>query len=733
MKNIRKTLSHLLLLGLTVGCGFFAFSQKLDGFTANYAEGEQQAESQKRVYTAADFAGEEEANSEELAASIVQSTTTDSSQSLNISFRSKTLVGFKTGRGNYIVTITDPNFTGEPSSPVPEGYDKYDEDSGLPILEGVVSFVIGGGQNKEVCLPSTLTQAETFVIKVTGIEANCVTVNGEEYNGKNKWVDVTTVNGQEIKNPRITSIYIPNTIEHVAKNAFTGVPADVTIAYEDDSLPAGVFEDGWTDAANITYGTYKTKALKKANVGGTVEDMEDALGRPINFVLGCEPADELVDRLVAIDKENHISDELNLTDEQLREMYVKKCDRPLVIQYDKIKNGNRETIYEALPLTNTVGNSYDSVGKISSLVYSRLLGYKLGEGESIDDDSIIFHNIMKASNDSVIDTSKTYWVKPVIGYNEKQDLSHLVTFKSTGSSTFAGFSMFTLSMDKNLSITSDKYPEPHSLYLDVKQDLYEQNKLQIQKGNTVIRYSLYNLYLSSYHFIYEGSNGELKDITVPISTVISYQTLEHNKGNKVSILLENKKVAPDFSAEKVRTFELVNITIQMDLFATSDSGSTSVLGKSAISYKFAYITVRNDAKETVFNYNIFLIIFFVAYAALFAAGAFALYKVMKEKYKNDEFRRVDDKKYVKKALIYGAGSLLIVAAIVFIAMRVGGFANTIVVFNPTDPLLIIFSIVGMIVAGYFIVQAIKAIKVGRERRKAIRLKLNEDVDDDGTK
>ena len=706
MKNIRKTLSHLLLLGLTVGCGFFAFSQKLDGFTANYAEGEQQAESQKRVYTASDFAGEEEASSEELTASIVQSTTTDSSQSLNISFRSKTLVGFKTGRGNYIVTITDPNFTGEPSSPVPEGYDKYDEDSGLPILEGVVSFVIGGGQNKEVCLPSTLTQAETFVIKVTGIEANCVTANGEEYNGKNKWVDVTVVEGKEIKNPRITSIYIPNTIEHVAKNAFTGVPADVTIAYEDESLPEGVFEDGWTDAATITYGTYKTKSLKKANVGGTADDLVDELGRPISFVLGCK-------------KDNKNTGE--------------EYDRPLVIQYDKVTNGQRETIYEALPLTNTVGNSYDSVGKISSLVYSRLLGYKLGPGESIDDESIIFHNIMKASNDSVIDTSKTYWIKPVIGYSEKQDLSHLVTFKSTGSSTFAGFSMFTLSMDKNLSITSDKYPEPHSLYLDVKQDLYEQNKLQIEKGNTVIRYSLYNLYLSSYHFIYEGSNGELKDITVPISTVISYQTLDHDKGNKVSILLENKKVAPDFSAEKVRTFELVNITIQMDLFATSSSGSTTVLGKSAISYKFAYITVRNDVKETVFNYNIFLVIFFVAYIALFAVAAFVLYKVLKEKYKNDEFRRVNDKKYVKKALLYGAGSTLIVAAIVFIAMRVGGFANTIVVFNPTDPLLIIFSIVGMIVGGYFIVQAIKAIKVGRERRKAIRLRLNEDVEDDGTK
>lgn len=700
MKNIRKTVSRLVLLGLTAGCGFFALSQINGGMRANYAESERSVVSPKAKYTAADFADEEEVNSEELAASIVQSTTTSTSQSLNISFRSKTLVGFKTARGNYIVTITDANFTGDVNAPVSEDYDKLDEESGLPVLEGAVSFVTGGGQNKEVFLPSTLTREGSFVIKVTTIESNCVTSTGEEYNGKNTWKD-------EYDALRITGIYIPETIEHVAANAFTGVPAEgVTIGYEGSALPANVFAANWTDAANVQLSTYKTKSLKNANVGGTVDDMKDDLGRPVSFILGCQ------------EDASHKGAAYN---------------RPLVIQYDKITNGNRETIYEELPLTNTVGNPYDSVGKISSLSYSRLLGYKLKAGESIDDNSIVFHNIMKSSNDSVIDTSKRYWVKPSLGYSEKQDLSHLISFKPAGYSTFAGYSMFTLTMDKNLSITSHKYPEPHSLYLDVKQELYEQNKLNIEAGNTVIRYSLYNLYLSSYHFIYEGSNGELKDITVPIQTVISYQTLDHDKDNKVSILLKNSEVAPDFSADKVRTFELVNITIQMDLFSTSESGSTTVLGKSAISYKFAYITVRDDVKVPVFSYNIFLIIFFIAYLALFAAGAFVLYKVLKEKFKNDEFRRINDKKYVKKAVIYGAGSTLIVAAIVFIAMRVGGFANTIVVFNPTDPLLIIFSIFGLIVGGYFIVQAIKAVKAERERRKAIRLKLNEDVDDDGTK
>ena len=430
------------------------------------------------------------------------------------------------------------------------------------------------------------------------------------------------------------------------------------------------------------------------------------MSKPANFILGCQPSEK-----------------------RPGEQY----NRPLVIQYDKVKaDGSRETIYEALPLTAAARGEYDSVGEISSLSNSRLLSYKLGPGESIDDDSIILHNLMKSTDDVQIDTDTMYWVKPHIAYNEKLDLSRLLTFKAAGNSTFAGFSVFSLTMDKNLTITSDKYPQPHSLYLDVKSDIYEQNKLQIDKGTTVIRYSLNNLYLSSYRFVYEGKGGELKEAIVKIDSVITYQILDSNKNNKVSIIVENKKVAPDFSADKVRTFELANVTVQMDLFTTSNTGSTSVLGKSAITYKFGYITVRNNEKISVFNWNIFLIIFVLAFMGLYAAGAFVLYKVLKEKFKNDEFRRINDKKYMKKAILFGLGFTEIALAIVFILMRAVGFANTIVAFNPTDPLLILFSIVGLIVGGYFIVILVKSIKANNERRKAIRLKLNEDVDDDGT-
>ena len=710
MNNIKKTVSSFLVLGLLATSGFFAVSTTLNrSFTATNATTSNSVKSSVGEVSADDFLSEVEANYEELGVSITQSTLTDTSQSLTVSFRSKTLAGYKTAIGNYIVEIDDPNYTGDDQNPAPEGYDVFNDETGLPEFEGKIAFVIGSvsEKNKKVYLPSTFTKAGKFTAKITTIGAGCVSADGAEFNGQNAW-----------SNNKITDIYIPNTIEKVEAGAFTGVPSEgVTIHYEGTEFSSSVFETGWTDAAasalDASASSYNQKANKKANATAGKVDLPDALGRPINFILGCTQ-----------DPENE-------------KVASEDCNRPLVIQYDKVTNNNgaetRETIYEELPLINTTNSPYDSCGKLSNMSYTRTFGYKLADNESIDDESVIFHNIMKANAAGVVDTSTTYFAKPTIGYHEKQNLSNLVTFKASTNSTFAGYSMFTLKMDKNLSITSERYPDPHSLYLDVKTDIYEQNKANIESGKTKIRYSLYNLYNSSFHFQYIGKGNELKDIVVPVKSLISYQTLDSNKGNLVSVLLKDSAVAPDFKPEKVRLFELQNITIQMDLLTTSDSGSTSILGKSSISYRFAYITVIDTQKNiSVFNWNMFLIIFFIAYVVVYAAAAFGVYKIMKEKFKNDEFRRVNDKKFLKQALLGGGGLGLVLCAILFIFMRTVGFKNTIVVFNPTDPLLIGFSIVGLIIVGYFIVYVVKLVKAERERRKAIRLKLNEDVADDGT-
>ena len=715
MNNVLKRMSHLLALGFLAVAGIVAASNaRVSGVLASSDPAVQATDPSlpPREYTEDDFANELEASSEEVGVTIAQSNVTDNSQSLSFTFRSKKLVGFATGRKNYVVQIDDPNFTGDPDNPAADDYDVLDEDTDLPLFHGFVSFVMGStsSNNAEVYLPETMTKAGKFVVKVDRIAKNAVTELGEEYEGKNTW-------------SKINNIYIPKTITTVDAGAFMGFAsanAGTKIYYEGTSLPSG-FEAGWTDApeeAIICSKTSYNSAYRSAGTSGSL-DIPDALGRPLNFILGCKE-----DATMAGEEYN----------------------RPLVVQFDRVvkENGvekSRKTIYEELPLTNTVGNSYDSCGPMSAPSYSRTLSYRLAENEEIDDSSIVFHNIMKASPSSIIDTSQTYFLRASIGYSEKQNITNLVNYKASINSLFAGFSMFSLTMDKNLSITSARYPQPHSLYLDVKTEMYEQNKLRIKEGLTKIRYSLYNLYNSSYHIIYQG-NGGLKEVVIPIKTVVSNLVLENQKNNVVSILLkdsdirnmevEGQKPYSDYSINKVKTFELQNITIQMDLLAKSDSGSVSVLGKSQISYKFACITVINNKNINVFNWDLFLIFFLVGYLVVYSAAAFGVYKFMKEKYKNDEFRRVNDKKFLKKAIIGGLGLGEVLYAIIFIIMRTTFFTSTIVVFNPTDPLLIGFSIAGLIIVGYFIVYLVKAIKVNNERRRILRLKLNEDVADDGT-
>ena len=705
MKHNVKTVSRFLLLSLTLGCGFFALGQNNHGLTAAHAEGEV-SPTQQRTYSAADFADEIPVDPEQLDVSLIQSTTTDTSQSLNFAFKSKTFQANIGSRYNdIIVCVTDPAYTGDNNAPVKEGFDNYDEETGLPIFDGSILYILKETRDREVYIPSTYVYSETFIISISSIGSNCVSAD-PHYNGEYGSSSWYAEDGVTLK---YDAIHIPNTVKTISANAFTGVPAEVSITYEGASIPDG-FVTGWTDATNITFNTYGRESYKNRPLGLPVTDVKDELGRPVNFCLGVKP-----------DGVKYVGD---------------AYDRPLVIEFDVVDKANPNGtplrhIFEELPLTNTNGSAYDSVGRISNLSYSRLYGYKLASNEMIKVDSITFHNIMKFGEGVNINTSQRYSAKPA-KIAQTLDLSNIVTFKASSNSTFAGYSMFSLTMDKRLDLVSDKYPEPHSLYLDVKSDFYEQNRSKIEQGLTEIRYSLYNLYLSSYHFIYEGSGGQLKDVTVPISTAISYQTLDKDNGNVVSVILKDSEVAPDFSADKVRTFEIVNLTIQMDLLTTSDSGSKAMLAKSQASYKFAYLTVVNNEKISVFNWNIFLIIFLVAYIALFAGAAFALYKYKKEKYKNDEFKRVNDKKYLKSSVLYGLGFMVIAYAIIFIFMRAVGFANTIVAFNPSDPLLIAFAIAGMIIGGYFIVLAIKSIKTERERRKAIRLKLNEDVEDDGT-
>lgn len=715
MKKISKMMSHLFVFAFLAGTAGFAYSYAKPAFAPAKAATNLAATLDE--YQSSDFEGEVEASTDSLSASITQSATTETSQSLTFSFESVNTTGYKTSLGNFVVQIDDPNFTGDVKNPAVEGYEEVDEATGLPLFHnGRIARIVGGStsQKQKVYLPKTLTREASFVVEINTISSLCVVpspAKGEK-EIKNAWAFPSG-------KAKITDIYIPNTITEVENNAFTGVPASgVTIHYDANELPVG-FDHSWTDAPDsaldISEGSYNSTLdrVLYPKVSAT-----ETLSYADNFILGCTQVD---------DSESVYSDP--------------KYNVPLVVEYETVKTGGvRTKHFQELELINTVHRNFDVVGNYASSTYFRTLSYRLEVGEEIDDSSFIFHNVLKFNTaqegpTNVVNVENHYYVHPRIKYSDKQKLSNLVSYIGSMNSTFCGYSMFTLKMSKNLSIVSEKHPEPHSIYLDVRAEAYETNLVGIKAGTVKIRYSLYNLYSAKYHFTYVGKDGSLKDVVVPISSVITYQTLEKDNDNLVSILLKNTDVASDFSAEKVKTFELQDITFQLDLLSTSSTGGSTVLGKSQISYKFAYISViqlEDNKALDVFNWNLFLVIFMLSFAVVFAGLAFVLYRILKEKFKNDEFRRVNSKKYLKKAILGGLGSCVIVLAILFIIMRFAGFKNTIVVFNPTDPFVIGFTIAGAIILGYFIVLLVKAIKTETERRRIIKLKLDEDELDDGT-
>ena len=90
------------------------------------------------------------------------------------------------------------------------------------------------------------------------------------------------------------------------------------------------------------------------------------------------------------------------------------------------------------------------------------------------------------------------------------------------------------------------------------------------------------------------------------------------------------------------------------------------------------------------------------------------------------------KSFFVKAAIFLVGSLVVLFDIVFIVLRASALNNAIVVYNPADAYIIILSVLSVVIIGYFIKFMVGVVKANRERRRIIKLKLNEDVLDDGT-
>ena len=200
---------------------------------------------------------------------------------------------------------------------------------------------------------------------------------------------------------------------------------------------------------------------------------------------------------------------------------------------------------------------------------------------------------------------------------------------------------------------------------------------------------------------------------------------------KIRFLIENHftKGGPG----DIYSFRIDSPTITFAL-STPEKKDIKESFKTTFNQRFTHISVATkDNKAPVYvSVDFVLWLTFLILVAVYVGLDIWLYFYRKEKYKNDEFNRVDKKSWIKSSVIYFVTISVMVFDFLFILFRAVSMRNSIVVYNPLDVFIIILSVASIIAIGYLVMKLVKHIKNTAEKKKTEELHLNDNDSDDGT-
>lgn len=627
-----------------------------------------------------------------------------------------------------------------------DGVQAHDYKTKMPIYEGYVYELNPSDSAKNLIIPNYINRSNRYYIKVTSIGTNVF----------NYRLSTNSVGEQVEKSnlKKVRNIFIGNNISSIDEDAFKAVSETYT---GEDAVNINILGDAssrdlganWNGNAQVNWNfdlsTVTDSELSTLSQIYDDSEVKDKSGNIAYFDANGAPVDS----------------DGNYLDEKAIELFGEKYDgtpvtqnnakvlafntitsfvsdssfvfgdtatnRPMVLEYNyKDAQGTDKVGYYEFPLKESEG--IGSLAGNPQLV--KYVDLHKDSGDVIDSESLVVRNIFKGHRDSenkfVADTSEEYYCNPTKGYKVEHSIDNLVKFGSQRIRKFGEYTSFTVMVDKVLNV-----------YQNVNPSSWNQYKNKVEKGDIKVRYSFVGFNTSSYEITYV-KDGELTKVNVPFQLssenglTLNFYLLAQDKDNAMTFLLKNNLIGEGFNAKTVKKVEYKGVSFKMDLMNTK-KGTTQVVTKSDAVIRFGYVDIFSTDEVKAFNADLFLTLMEVAYVAVYLVAGAGYYFFAKNKYKNDEFRRMNTKRYLKEAAIGFVGGGIIFSTILFIILRFGLFNVSVVVYNPLDPLVMIFGIVAIVVAGLFIKKLITTVKVGNERRKAMKLKLNEDVADDGTK
>ncbi len=482
----------------------------------------------------------------------------------------------------------------------------------------------------------------------------------------------------------ITSIYIPSSIETIEKNAFAGIDEGVTVNCEATAAKAG-WEGSWIESSNVHYGV--------ANPGdrrlpGTIGDK---FSNGMSYITGYYGEGDLY--------------------------------QPLVATFD-VKNGSKVESQEQVVGLQSENTIYDAIGaRVGSNAITIDIDIPLKKGDVVDPATFRLHNIYGIQKDEILPDIEggAYFAAPALGFKKNLDISDFIKVEPGTASTFAGHTQINIRVTK-----------VDGIYAELKESIYKEFLPMLQRGAASLRYQFFALGYSRYGIAYRSGSETIHQV-VPVLSPVDYCLIEGGTVGEVGFIFKDADLGPDFSYQNIEEVTLENFNFKLDIY---NNETNAIVNRSALSVRFGKLTLINNTDAPAAfhaDLNLAALLTVLIYSALFLGGSAGYYFYAKNKYKNDEFRRMNTKRFLFTAGKNFVGFGILVLFVFFAVGRWGIMNTSVVAYNPLDVFVIVFGVVGLIFLGFAIKNLVVAIKQARKNREALRLKLGEDVVDDGTK
>ena len=614
----------------------------------------------------------------------------------------------------------------------------------IPVFEGFVSSFRGLGS---VSTDATHDNRALAVIP-RGIQVTTKYIFSTDRIISGAAADVTAYNS-------VFGIFIPKEVTTIEAGAFNNVPDFVTFYCEAESEPQG-WEAGWTDSANIQYGvdisTEEGYNLFKNTFGlgeattpeKRVEILEDlSTGVLFRKQTATEPVP--TGKTYSVGFVTTVRYKiLDPNDNTKLIEVVEDYNLPLLVDY-KITNKNGTVVdgpQIELPVTN-VDSGFDGVGNdVGSVETSITFSIPIEEGQTIDSKSLKFSNIYalgRARNAKRIDPSTgnivddlasaftpyadlgEHYILPSETVKTIVELKDLTDFKAKDFSTFGGYTQINFEVSNKAKYALKKY-------MSKEFEPYEED---IAKGTYFIRFRFIGLFNSKLSIKLKG-DANYHQVVLDTPTEYDYLLIgDKAKGNRIGFLFKNSDVCANFDANNIEDIKFLNMNLKAEVVKNDGQTTKAAINLDAV---FAIVNIYSAAKGKVKTVDLVLVlvIVMISYTGLFIAAAIALYFYRKNKYKNDEFRRMKTKKYVIAALKNYFEFFVVTIAVTFIIFRTAIMNSQVVMFNPLDVYVVAFSVVALIFVGLTIKDIVVAVKQSSANKKKKKLRLDEDKVEDGT-